>query len=286
MILSLIAGTIVLRPYVFIFLLAYFIACSLHLGFKRAVLFCLAGYFIAWLSEYSSINNGFPYGRYSYIESTRGRELWVLGVPFMDSVSYVFLAYASYSVALAVTAPILFDRRGFYLLETAKIRASLKVRLLSAIFLVCLDIIVDPVALRGSRWFLGQIYFYPEGGGYFGVPLSNFAGWFVVGFGLICVLQAIDRALSRTKDYIGFGYPWRYLAGPAIYIGVLAFNLSVTFWIGEYTLGSTGLFIVLLPGVAIYYLKRLKVADITTTGKHIAAHRRDYPEAVIPEFPG
>ena len=80
-------NTIVLRPYVFIFLLVYLVGCSLHLGVKRAVLFCSAGYFIAWLSEYSSIHNGIPYGYYFYIENTKGRELWVMGVPFMDGVS-------------------------------------------------------------------------------------------------------------------------------------------------------------------------------------------------------
>src|SRR5512143_2134124 len=106
----LLLGTIVLRPYVFIFLLAYLLGCSLHLGVKRAVLFCIAGYLIAWLSEYSSIHNGIPYGYYYYVERTKGRELWVMGVPFMDSLSYVFLAYASYCMALLVSSPFLFSR--------------------------------------------------------------------------------------------------------------------------------------------------------------------------------
>ena len=39
-------------------------------------------------------------GHYYYIETTKGKELWVMGVPFMDSMSFVFLAWASYSMAL------------------------------------------------------------------------------------------------------------------------------------------------------------------------------------------
>jgi hypothetical protein len=31
--------------------------------------------------------------------------------------------------------------------------------------------------------------------------------------------------------------------GPALYLGILAFNLFMTFWIGEYTLGWVGVFI-------------------------------------------
>ena len=37
----------------------------------RAV--CNLGYALAWLSEYSSIHTGIPYGLYKYIETTRGR---------------------------------------------------------------------------------------------------------------------------------------------------------------------------------------------------------------------
>ncbi len=72
---------------------------------KRALLFAACGYVIAWASEYSSIHNGIPFGHYYYTYQTKGRELWVLGVPFMDSMSFVFLSYASYSVALFALSP-------------------------------------------------------------------------------------------------------------------------------------------------------------------------------------
>ena len=281
--LSLLFNTVLLRPYVFAFLLAYLFSCSLHLGAKRAVLFVIAGYLIAWLSEYSSIHNGFPYGYYYYIEQTRGRELWVFGVPFMDSLSYVFLAYASYSMALMVIAPVL-PKGTLYLLETKKMRSSLYTRVLGALFFVYLDIIIDPVALQGSRWFLGQIYGYPEKGVYFGIPISNFAGWLVVGFVMIYSLQGIDRYLDRkkTKDYAGFAYPWRYLIGPGLYLSVLVFNLCMTFAIGDHHLGWTGIFIVLLPLFLVCSLTRLKRSP-QEHGEALKAHRADFPRAVIPE---
>ncbi len=118
-----ILGTVVLRPYFVAFFLAYFLACSLHLGVLRAIIFAIAGYAIAWLSEFSSIHCGFPYGYYYYIEATRGRELWVLGVPFMDSMSFVFLSYASYSLALMAVSPLI-RLGGIYVLENRKIRYS------------------------------------------------------------------------------------------------------------------------------------------------------------------
>jgi uncharacterized membrane protein len=283
---GLLLNTILLRPYVFIFLLIYLIGCSLHLGLKRALIFCAAGYFITWMSEYSSIHTGFPYGYYYYIEHTKGEEIWVFGVPFMDSLSYVFLAYASYCVALTITSPVRFTKYGFYLLETRQSRSSFSTRLLGAVFLVYLDIIIDPVALRGNKWFLGQIYGYPHGGCYFGVPLSNFAGWFAVGYVLIYALQKIDTLLATktSRDLAGYRYPSRYLIGPSLYLVILIFNLSVTFFIHEYTLGWTGIFILFLPAAILCTIMRSKRREGNFRSA-VAAHLRDFPGVVTPEWP-
>lgn len=277
-----IVGTIILRPYFVAFLLAYLFACTLHLGFKRALLFAVAGYCIAWASEYSSIHNGIPYGLYYYIHSTQNKELWVLGIPFMDSMSFVFLSYASYSLALFALSPAI-RKGGIYLLENNTIRHSMKVRILGALLFMCLDVIIDPVALQGSRWFLGQIYGYAERGVYFGIPLSNFIGWFVVGFFLIYALQLIDRFLTakRAKDYFCAACTWRYLLGPALYLSVIIFNLSVTFIIGEYDLFRTGILIVLLPLTLFVLIQRVRL-DKPAPDKAVEAHLRDFPEAVIP----
>jgi uncharacterized membrane protein len=280
----LLLNTIALRPYVFLFLLVYLLGCSFHLGVKRALLFCVAGYIIAWVSEYSSIHNGIPYGYYYYIEHTKGEELWVLGVPFFDSLSYVFLAYASYSMALMVASPILRTRGMFYLLETKAIRNSIFTTVLGAIFFVYLDIIIDPVALVGERWFLGQIYGYPHRGVYFGIPISNFIGWLVVGFIMIYALQRIDSHLHKRKDCFGYKYHWRYIIGPGLYISVILFNLSVTFYIREYNLGWAGIFIVLLPSLLLYSLMKLKLLHVNID-KAIKAHLSDFPMIVIPKFP-
>ncbi|HTZ17042.1 MAG TPA: carotenoid biosynthesis protein [Dissulfurispiraceae bacterium] len=281
-ILTLLLSTVILRPYVFIFLFVYLLGCSLHLGVKRTLLFAVAGYLVTWLSEYSSIHNGFPYGTYYYIEQTKGSELWVFGVPFMDSLSYVFLAYASYSMALLTLSPLRVSNGIVYLLETRAIRNSLLTRVLGTIFLVYLDIIIDPVALQGNRWFLGQIYGYPAEGAYFGVPISNFAGWFLVGFILLLVLQKIDYYMSigKIKDHAGYHYKWRHLIGPALYVGILIFNLSVTFYIGEYTMGWAGVFIIALPLSLLFIASKKKVSRPENQNE-MADHLRDFPEAVI-----
>lgn len=241
----LLGGTVWLRPYVFIFLGAYLLLATWHLGAGRAVAFLLLGYLICWTAEFSSIHVGFPFGEYLYIPATRDQELWVAGVPFMDSLSYVFLAYASYTLALLALVPGRWQGYDFHLQGKAAFQGSPRVLILAAVLMATLDIIIDPVALRGYRWFLGQIYGYPEPGVYFGIPLSNFGGWFLVALVLIGVLQYLIVRVppGPRRDWGRRRLPSQALYGPAFYLGILGFNLGMTFLIGEICLGWVGIFI-------------------------------------------
>jgi uncharacterized membrane protein len=226
----------------------YLVLATLHLGAGRAAAFLVLGYFISWAAELSSINLGFPFGEYLYIPSTLNRELWVAGVPLMDSLSYVFLAYAGYCLALTALGQGRWRGCNFHLQENPALQKSPRVLVMGAVLMVTLDIIIDPVALRGYRWFLGQIYGYPEGGVYFGVPLSNFAGWLLVALVLIAVLQYLaTRPLhpSRFWDWGRRPSSSQVLPGVGLYLGILGFNLAMTFLIGETCLGWVGIFIYL-----------------------------------------
>lgn len=244
---ELLGGTLWLRPYVFIFLGVYLLLATWHLGAGRALAFLLLGYLVSWAAELCSIHLGFPFGEYLYIPATRHQELWVAGVPLMDSLSYVFLAYASYTLALLALGRGRREGSGFYLAEEGALRSSWRPWILGAVLMVTLDIIIDPVALRGYRWFLGQIYGYPEGGVYFGIPLANFGGWFLVSLILIRILQYLATRLPPSPwwDWGRRRFPGQALLGPALYLGILGFNLTMTFLIGETCLGWVGIFIYL-----------------------------------------
>jgi putative membrane protein len=245
--LGLLVSTVGLRPYVFLFLGVYLLLATWQLGAGRALTFLAAGYLISWAAEFSSIHCGFPFGEYLYIPATLDREIWVAGVPFMDSLSYVFLAYASYSLALVALTPGGWEGGRYSLRGEAARLGSRRTLILGAVLMVTLDIVIDPLALRGYRWFLGQIYGYPDSGAYFGVPLSNFGGWFLVALALIRVLQflATRPPASPWWDWGRRRPPSQALLGPAFYLGILGFNLAMTFIIGETCLGWVGMFIYL-----------------------------------------
>lgn len=275
-------GTITMRPYVFAFFGAFLLACVPHVGWKKTLRFTGLGYLIAFASEKLSITTGFPYGWYYYIDRTSHRELWIWGVPFFDSLSYVFLTYCSYTTALLILSPL--ATRGFDLvtLETRAIRGSWAALVLGGFLQTFLDIIVDPVALQGRRWFLGQIYGYREAGTHFGVPLSNYAGWLLTSFVLVAALQWIDRKQDEERPCGIVRMPFRSLLGPLLYLSVLVFNWGVTLWIGEKLMALTGIFIYTLPIVMVVVLAAVRVNRYRE--EELREHLKDYPWSPFNRF--
>jgi putative membrane protein len=149
----------------------------------------------------------------------------------MDSLSFAFLAYAAFCLARATLARATLARRP---------PSGGSLALLSGVLMMALDVVIDPLAVRGDRWFLDQIFYYPEGGVYFGVPLSNFTGWVVVGTTGVGLYLAAARTVgaapaNRPRGRAGLVWP-----GIALYYAVLGFNLAMTIWIGEWLLAGLG----------------------------------------------
>jgi putative membrane protein len=282
-VLTLLLGTVMLRPYVFIFLAVYLCVSTWQFGLKRTLSFTVFGYLLVFLSEYSSTRTGFPYGFYYYIDTTRHQELWISNVPFMDSLSFTFLAYASYSTALLLYAPLWRARFDLQIVDTKAIRRSPQVMTLAVMLFVLIDVVIDPLALRGSRWFLGEIYGYYEEGVYFGVPLANFVGWGLVGIALVTVHRLVDGVFwprpQRQRDWGVCWLPYGGLLGALLYLGVYGFNVFMTFYIGEYLLGVVDLF--LLAPVLILAWIQTSHPSRQATPADIAAHCHDFPHSPL-----
>jgi len=229
---DLLLGTVALRPYVFAFLAAFVAAGVVDLGWRRTLGFTACVWPVALAAELSSTRTGFPFGLYRYTELTRGQELFIADIPFIDSLSFVFLAYASYCLARAALA------------RRAVPRWSMA--LAAGVLMMVLDIVIDPLAVLGERWFLGPLFAYDEPGVYFGVPLSNFAGWIIVG------AVGVGLFLMSGKNYSGR----RIWPGVALYYAVLGFNLTMTVQIGELLLALIGATIHLVFAVSVWSLHR------------------------------
>ena len=264
--LSLFVKTIQLRPYVFLFLAAFVFSAKSLIGWQRTGLFFAIVWITALACEFSSTRTGIPFGWYHYTGSTVGQELYLSNVPFMDSLSFTMLLYASYCLALSFLLPPPVEssmkdtpsRKGRFLALTLdrSVRTSWPALLLTALFFVFIDIVIDPVALRGDRWFLGKIYYYPTPSLHFGVPVANYVGWAVVGVIALLIYFRLDRRLPDPEHRSNGSVTSNILMGCGLYYSVLLFNLTVTFWIDERLIGMNDI-LIYIPLTALLLLRLL-----------------------------
>lgn len=250
--------TIISRPYVVTFLIAFFVLAALHIGIFRTVIWLAWGYAIAFLSEYSSIRNGFPYGLYHYVPEGFAGELALGGVPIWDSISYPFIAYASFATAWFLIEPHFLKFRIDPHVSPSRPFAVVAV---ASLLMMLADVGIDPTANLGEKWFLGKVYFYPHGGPYFGVPISNFLGWLLVGFVILAGFQIMEKFIFARLGLPVTGakrFPLQGLLGPAFYFGIVGFMLAIQVWIEAYPLFFASLAITFV--IAGFVIKTLQTS--------------------------
>jgi len=233
---SLLAATIALRPYVFIFLAAFLVLAGRDLGWRRGAGWLAWGFAVALTAEYASTRLGIPFGLYHYTGATAGREVFISNVPFFDPLSFPFLAYASFCLARGALG----KPDGWAVIA------------LAGTLMMLLDVVIDPVAVRGDRWFLGRVFYYAEPGVFFGVPVSNFVGWVLVGCAIVAGYLWAVRPRSRPM-----GSP---SGGIGLYYGVLGFNLGLAGWIGEWRLLGVGILVHVAVILVLCPLKTMSAA--------------------------
>jgi putative membrane protein len=135
------------------------------LGWAEAAIFAAICIAITFTIENLGATTGFPFGRYAFLV---GADLPHIGViPIIVGPLYFGMGYASWVIAnLLVGSQV----------ERPPTRYALfAVPLIAAFVMTQWDVVMDP---SGST--LGKAWVWYDGGGYFGVPLSNFLGWLLV----------------------------------------------------------------------------------------------------------
>ncbi|MFN2544998.1 MAG: carotenoid biosynthesis protein [Actinomycetota bacterium] len=197
------------RWYVVAFIVGYFAVSVPERGWKASVRFFLIAFGVAFAAEYSSTRNGFPFTHYAYTGATHHDEVYLSNIPAFVPASYAVMIYAGRSLA------------------TFLVRSRVALAVAGAVATMAVDLVVDPVAVRGSQWFLGDLFHYASHGPWFGVPLGNFGGWILVAL----VVIGVDLAAGRRE-------PVRPAPrGALLATAVLAFNTALAFAIGATAVG-------------------------------------------------
>jgi uncharacterized membrane protein len=140
--------------------------------------------------ENIGVRTGFPFGLY-YFTGVMGPKLSV--VPVLLALAYVGMAYLSWIVACSILS-------GFH--DRLAGHRRIAIPLLAALIMVSWDLSQDPVWST-----ILHAWIWVHGGTYFGVPLSNFLGWFLtvyIVFQLFTVylLRCSHRLPLPTVSYL------------------------------------------------------------------------------------
>ncbi|MCA1688117.1 MAG: carotenoid biosynthesis protein [Actinobacteria bacterium] len=204
--------------YVSTFLIALpsFVALFKYLGTRRAALSLLALSAFGFAIETVGVATGLPYGSFYYGDALGQKFLGL--VPYLLPVSYAPLVIGA--VAASWKDSLGLDHRLLLILQ-------------AAVLLALMDGVLDPGAAVLGFWV------WAGGGAYYGVPLSNYAGWLLSGTLAAALLLAAGR--------------WRDAPLPGLLDGAV---LALAFWTGVAVF--SGLVVPALLGAALlaYLLHR------------------------------
>jgi bisanhydrobacterioruberin hydratase len=201
-----------------------FVALWRYLGPKGATLALLSLSALGFAVETTGVTTGFPYGPFYYGDSL-GPKVANL-VPYLLPLSWVPLVLG----VVAATAP----RRTRESRKTLLPERSVSWVLSAAVLLALVDGVLDPGAAALGFWV------WPEGGIYYGVPITNYLGWLFSSFLAATLLVALgrrrwgsvppppgllDSALVAVAFWTGVavfsGLPFPAMLGAALYLFLL-----------------------------------------------------------------
>jgi uncharacterized membrane protein len=220
---------------------------SKMLGNKKTAIFFIIAFIFGLASEAISVLIGLYY--YNLPNFFFGL------VPLATPISWIFIIYISYILAnlflfgFGGEEPKKTDNK-WYLLGLLLLLSSI-----SGFIAVNLDMILDPVSVAPQV----ALWIYYGGGPYFGVPISNYIGWFevtVIAIFLFRLYEVFTPSSNDSKPEIN-NYTYLYII--LLYIIYLLFNAVKAYKLGRIELiliGTTTMAPFILIGLLALLLNR------------------------------
>ena len=173
--------------------LAFFVFAVLHstltLGSRHTAVFVVVCSSICLLFELLGTSRGWIFGPYYYTDLLGSKFLDL--VPIVIPLAWFMMTYSSYALANALVhgggsvagRPTKAGQRSSW-------PRLLWLVFLSAMIMTSWDLMNDPVNVAGGNWV------WMEKGAYFGIPLSNYAGWFFTTFVVYLLYRLYERATA------------------------------------------------------------------------------------------
>jgi uncharacterized membrane protein len=180
-------------------------------GIAAFIVICLV---VSNILENTSILTGFPFGHYHYTDSL-GPKLFL--VPLLIGPAYFANGYLAWVLGNVLIGDVRREASAF---------TTFAVPFFASFLMVMWDLTFDP---RAST--IEHMWIWEQGGGYFGVPLTNYLGWF---FTVYVFLQLFALAIhfrgSATKTMGTL--PRSYYAQAVVMYAVVGLTPVLTFLVG------------------------------------------------------
>lgn len=154
------------------------------------------------ITENLGVRTGFPFGHY-YFTDGMGPKLFV--VPLLMGPAYMGMGYLAWTLGRLILGPHIGD-----ILTGSRV---VTVPLAASFIMVAWDLVIDPTLST-----IGHYWIWPQGGAYFGVPATNFFGWFLTNY---LIYQAFALYLRRRSPP-AVTLPARYWRLAVLFYAVVA----------------------------------------------------------------
>jgi putative membrane protein len=179
-------------------------------GIVAFVVICLV---VSNILENTSILTGFPFGHYHYTDAL-GPKLFL--VPLLIGPAYFANGYFAWVIGNVLIGEV---RRG------SSTFLTLAVPFIAAFVMVMWDLTFDP---RAST--IQHQWIWEQGGGYFGVPLTNYLGWFFTVYLFLQLFALFVRFRAGNETVKNF--PRSHFAQAVLMYAVMGLTPVLTFVVG------------------------------------------------------
>lgn len=170
-------------------------------GLRGILTFFALCFVVGSIVENIGVLTGFPFGHY-YFTEVMGPKLFL--VPIFLGLAYLGMGYLSWTLARVILGGVDNALTGSRVVTLP---------LIAAFVMVAWDFCLDPVWAT-----IIHAWIWQQGGAYFGVPVSNFLGWYLNVFILYQLFALYLRGHAPQIDKLPRGY-WRMAV---IFYGVSA----------------------------------------------------------------
>jgi len=186
---------------------------ALRYRWSGVVTFLVICLVVSNILENTSILTGFPFGHYYY---TVGPKLFL--VPLLIGPAYFATGYLAWVLATVLIGEV--RPKGSWFTTFA-------VPFIASFIMVAWDLSMDPTSST-----IQHIWIWEQGGGYFGVPLTNFLGWFFTVY-VVFQLFALFLRFRKAAHEETRPMPRSYYAQAIIVYGVLGLTFVLSYLVSS-----------------------------------------------------